>query len=75
MKPGESAGYFGYKSENAKGSANKDLKEFFHAYQNKTLPNITEKETRDFQEKLIKMVNARMSFPAGKGSGWVFAEP
>ena len=55
VKPGESAGYFGYKSENAKGSANKDLKEFFHAYQNKELPKVTEKETREFQDKLINM--------------------
>ena len=55
VKPGESAGYFGYKSENAKGSANKDLKEFFHAYQKKELPKVTEKETREFQDKLINM--------------------
>lgn len=55
VKPGESAGYFGYKSENAKGSANKDLKEFFHVYQNKEVPAPTEAETRKFQEKLIAM--------------------
>ena len=54
VKPGESAGYFGYKSENAKGSANKDLKEFFHAYQNKTLPNITEKEASKFVNPIDK---------------------
>jgi len=76
VKPGESAGYFGYKSENAKGSANKDLKEFFHAYQNKTLPNITEKETRDFQEKLIKMGSTLLRWLDQESEGHVsFSEP
>ena len=76
VKPGESAGYFGYKSENAKGSANKDLKEFFHAYQNKTLPNITEKETREFQEKLIKMGSTLLRWLDQESEGHVsFSEP
>jgi isopenicillin N synthase-like dioxygenase len=76
VKPGESAGYFGYKSENAKGSANKDLKEFFHAYQNKTLPNITEKETREFQEKLIKMGSTLLGWLDQESEGHVsFSEP
>ena len=55
VQPGESAGYFGYKSENAKGSASKDLKEFFHAYENKDLPKGTEAETREFQSKLVNL--------------------
>lgn len=55
VQPGESAGYFGYKSENAKGSASKDLKEFFHAYENKDLPKGTETETREFQSKLVTL--------------------
>ena len=76
VKPGESAGYFGYKSENAKGSTNKDLKEFFHAYQNKTLPNITEKETREFQEKLIKMGSTLLGWLDQESEGHVsFSEP
>ena len=76
VKPGESAGYFGYKSENAKGSANKDLKEFFHAYQNKTLPNITEKETREFQEKLIKMGSTLLRWLDQESEGHIsFSEP
>ena len=76
VKPGESAGYFGYKSENAKGSVNKDLKEFFHAYQNKTLPNITEKETREFQEKLIKMGSTLLGWLDQESEGHVsFSEP
>jgi isopenicillin N synthase-like dioxygenase len=53
VQPNESAGYFGYKSENAKGAVNKDLKEFFHVYQNKDVPASTETETRAFQDKLI----------------------
>ena len=76
VKPGESSGYFGYKSENAKGSANKDLKEFFHAYQNKTLPNITEKETREFQQKLIKMGSTLLGWLDQESEGHVsFSEP
>ena len=76
VKPGESAGYFGYKSENAKGSVNKDLKEFFHAYQNKTLPNITEKETREFQEKLIKMGSTLLGWLDQESEGHVsLSEP
>jgi isopenicillin N synthase-like dioxygenase len=76
VKPGESAGYFGYKSENAKDSVNKDLKEFFHAYQNKTLPNITEKETREFQEKLIKMGSTLLGWLDQESEGHVsFSEP
>jgi len=55
VQPGQSNGYFGYKSENAKGNASKDLKEFFHAYENSEVPPITETETRAFQSKLIDM--------------------
>lgn len=54
-KDGESNGFHGFKSENAKGSVHKDLKEFFHCYQNKPVPAIAEKETRAFQEKMIGM--------------------
>ena len=35
---GDPSGYFGYKSENAKGRAQKDLKEFYHVYQSRDLP-------------------------------------
>ena len=50
---------------------NKDLKEFFHAYQNKTLPNITEKETREFQEKLIKMGSTLLGWLDQESEGHV----
>jgi isopenicillin N synthase-like dioxygenase len=63
-------------SEVAKGYDKKDLKEFFHAYQNKTLPNITEKETRDFQEKLIKMGSTLLGWLDQESEGHVsFSEP
>ncbi|MDB9918909.1 isopenicillin N synthase family oxygenase [Amylibacter sp.] len=76
VQPGESAGYFGYKSENAKGSANKDLKEFFHAYQNKSLPEIAENETREFQDKLIKMGSTLLGWLDQESNGHVsFSEP
>ncbi len=53
VKPGESNGYFGFKSENAKDSAHKDLKEFFHVYENKPVPESVEAESRAFQKKMI----------------------
>ena len=55
VKPGEVNGYFGFKSENAKGSAYKDLKEFFHVYENKPVPKSVEPETRAFQSKMISI--------------------
>ena len=54
-KPGESAGYFGYKSENAKDSQHKDLKEFFHVYQNGVIPPQTEQITRVFNQQMIDL--------------------
>ena len=35
--------------------SSKDLKEFFHAYENKDLPKGTETETREFQSKLVTL--------------------
>ncbi|MEM7241017.1 MAG: 2OG-Fe(II) oxygenase family protein [Pseudomonadota bacterium] len=55
VQPGESNGFFPYKSENAKDSAHKDLKEFFHVYQNKDVPSDVEAVTRDFNQKMIDM--------------------
>ena len=51
--PGQADGYFGFKSENAKGSSHKDLKEFFHIYEDKPVPPETEEESRNFQKKMI----------------------
>ena len=50
---GDPAGYFGYKSENAKGRAQKDLKEFYHVYQSRDVPAEVEAVTRRFHASLI----------------------
>lgn len=55
VKTGEVHGYYGFKSENAKGSAHKDLKEFFHVYENREVPKAVENETRKFQRKMIEI--------------------
>ncbi len=55
VKAGEAHGYYGFKSENAKGSAHKDLKEFYHAYEDRHVPPMVEKETRGFQSKMISI--------------------
>ncbi|MEM7291124.1 MAG: 2-oxoglutarate and iron-dependent oxygenase domain-containing protein, partial [Pseudomonadota bacterium] len=55
VKPGEVHGYFGFKSENAKGHAQKDLKEFFHVYESQPVPAMVEDETRHFQSKMISI--------------------
>lgn len=53
VKPGEVHGYYPFKSENAKGRTQKDLKEFYHVYQSKPVPPSVETETRSFQSKMI----------------------
>lgn len=55
VKAGEAHGYYGFKSENAKGKTQKDLKEFFHAYENRPVPASVETETRNFQRKMISI--------------------
>ncbi|MEM7441597.1 MAG: 2OG-Fe(II) oxygenase family protein [Pseudomonadota bacterium] len=52
---GDPAGYFGYKSENAKGRAQKDLKEFYHVYQSRHVPAEVEEVTRTFHSSLINL--------------------
>ncbi|MEM8838385.1 MAG: 2OG-Fe(II) oxygenase family protein, partial [Pseudomonadota bacterium] len=51
--PKTHAGYFGFKSENAKGAVKKDLKEFYHVYESGPVPPSAERETRAFHAKLI----------------------
>ncbi|MDJ0614284.1 MAG: 2OG-Fe(II) oxygenase family protein [Rhizobiaceae bacterium] len=53
VKPDEVHGYHGFKSENAKGSAHKDLKEFYHVYEDRPVPDGVEGETRPFQSEMI----------------------
>lgn len=55
VKDGEVHGYYGFKSENAKGSSHKDLKEFYHVYENQPVPGSVENETRSFQGKMIEI--------------------
>ena len=54
-KEGESNGYYGFKSENAKDSSHKDLKEFFHVYEDKPVPAEMESPTRNFHENMISV--------------------
>ena len=55
VQPGNVHGYYGFKSENAKGSAHKDLKEFYHVYESQPVPSMVESETRTFQSKMISI--------------------
>ena len=55
VQPGNVHGYYGFKSENAKGSAHKDLKEFYHVYEHQPVPSMVDSETRSFQSKMISI--------------------
>ena len=48
-------GYFPFKSENAKGSDEKDLKEFFHIYPWGRCPELLENKTRQLHGQLIEL--------------------
>ena len=52
VDPERQDGYFPFKSENAKDSAVKDLKEFYHVYPNGRVPPELEEETRALHEDL-----------------------
>ncbi|MEL6267327.1 MAG: 2OG-Fe(II) oxygenase family protein, partial [Pseudomonadota bacterium] len=51
--PGGAAGYYPFRSENAKDSAQKDLKEFFHVYPEGPVPPAVEAETRAMHADLV----------------------
>ncbi|MEM6942440.1 MAG: 2OG-Fe(II) oxygenase family protein [Pseudomonadota bacterium] len=51
--PGAAAGYFPFQSENAKDSAVKDLKEFFHVYPDAPMPPTLQAETRAMHADLV----------------------
>lgn len=53
FQPTTQAGYFPFKSENAKDSKVKDLKEFFHIFPSTLLPNGVDAITKLIQRKLI----------------------
>ncbi|MBT5956573.1 MAG: isopenicillin N synthase family oxygenase [Candidatus Marinimicrobia bacterium] len=48
-------GYFPFKSENAKGSDEKDLKEFFHIYPWGRCPELLETKTRKLYSQLVDL--------------------
>lgn len=52
---GNPSGYFGFRSENAKGNAAKDLKEFYHVYQKDGLPEGVDAVTRNFHARMIEL--------------------
>ena len=55
FKTESQAGYFPFRSENAKDSPIKDLKEFFHVYPRSKLPDFLEKETWELYRALVTL--------------------
>jgi isopenicillin N synthase-like dioxygenase len=55
FKPEDQSGYFPFKSENAKDSTFKDLKEFFHIYPRAQLPEYLTHDTWDLYHRLVKV--------------------
>ncbi len=49
------AGYFPFRSENAKDSPIKDLKEFFHVYPRSQMPEFLTDDTWDLYNQLVKL--------------------
>ncbi|PIR22069.1 MAG: 2OG-Fe(II) oxygenase [Deltaproteobacteria bacterium CG11_big_fil_rev_8_21_14_0_20_45_16] len=49
------AGYFPFKSENAKGYSQKDLKEFFHVYEGQPFPAQLSKKTFELRMQLFEL--------------------
>ncbi len=52
---GDLHGYYGFKSENAKDSAHKDLKEFYHVYEASPVPSDVEPVTRNFHARMMEI--------------------
>ena len=52
-KPESQAGYFPFRSENAKDYNIKDLKEFFHIYPRSEMPEYLKKDTWDLYHRLV----------------------
>lgn len=55
FKPQDQAGYFPFRSENAKNYSIKDLKEFFHVYPRSVLPPSLEKDTWELYRQIVKL--------------------
>ncbi|MEM8552303.1 MAG: 2OG-Fe(II) oxygenase family protein [Pseudomonadota bacterium] len=77
-EPGAPSGFFPFRSENAKGSAHKDLKEFFQVYPATALPDEAATVTRALYADLLALGRKMLSWiqenaPAEVKAG--FAEP
>jgi len=55
FKPESQAGYFPFRSENAKDSKIKDLKEFFHVYPRSELPPKLKTDTWDLYHRIVNL--------------------
>ena len=55
FKPESQAGYFPFRSENAKDYSIKDLKEFFHIYPRSEMPEYLMKDTWDLYQRLVNL--------------------
>lgn len=53
--PGKQSGYFPFRTENAKGSNFKDLKEFFHLYPSTSLPKGLSPKIREMYDRLHRL--------------------
>ncbi len=63
FKPESQAGFFPFRSENAKDYSIKDLKEFFHIYPRSEIPEFLKKDTWDLYDRLVGLGNELL--------GWV----
>jgi isopenicillin N synthase-like dioxygenase len=55
VDPETQAGFFPFKSENAKGATAKDLKEFYHVYPKGPVPPALEAATRRLYDQLVEL--------------------
>jgi isopenicillin N synthase-like dioxygenase len=55
FKPESQAGYFPFRSENAKDYNIKDLKEFFHVYPRSEMPEFLKQDTWDLYNRLVDL--------------------
>lgn len=53
--PGGAAGYFPFRTENAKGALHKDLKEFFQVYPGTELPRVSADVTKELYRDLMEI--------------------
>lgn len=63
FQEGKQEGYFPFRTENAKGSSFKDLKEFFHLYPRTQMPKGMSPKTREMYDRLHRL--------AGELLGWI----